>query len=433
MRREYVAMESALQEFIEQPDDPVLVLRGPDADMLFPLKALQEWDRQRPDPVFMLFAFPCNTVDDFLKASLDAVSTQIQAGNAVRAKEGLTPWAPLPLLCLDKRRPAAQRLVAAIMHVRGLLAAEQEVVWVMLPNEVGDAEGYRDLVAPLLEGVHDWMLGQHFIVRDRRDEPFLLQGRERLDGVLRLEIDFSAARAADSLVQAVNDPLQPLPQRMQALLQLAAFDLAYERFDMAHEKYALLYDYHRQQGDMVGRALALGGAGDVATRLGREEEALHRYQQAIALAGPAKSAGVMLNLLMAAGRLSLGLSRWGDAEGYYELASRLAGKLLFTNAKIEAMEQQGAALAAQGKPVDAAKLWIDAKGLCRAFDCFDAWRSLLDRLRDLYAGMGMQPEVATCELELGALLRKTEALGAEHAAAHACDHRAGQPASSLST
>ncbi|WKB53294.1 tetratricopeptide repeat protein [Eleftheria terrae] len=413
MRREYVAMEKALREFIEQPDDPVLVLCGTDPDLLFPLKALQEMDRQAPTPVFLVFPFPCTGAADYLDQALKAVAAQIDAANVLRSQEGAPPWAALPLLCLDARQAPAQRLLAAVKHVREVVDRQLDIVWGLLPNEIGDAEGYRDLVSPLLDGWQPWMQGQRFILRDRRDTPFVLAGRERLDGVLKFRVDFSAEKAADSLVREVHEARLPLPQRMQALMQLAAFDLAYQRFDGAHEKYALLYDYHRQQGDAVGQALALGGAGDVASRLGRHEEAKQRYQQALAVAGPVKNLSVMLNLLMAAGASCLQLGQYAEAEGYYELASRSAGKLLFSNAKIEAMEQQGVALAAQGRPVEAARLWIDAKGLCEQFGCTDPHRALLGRLRGLYASLQMEPEVKACDEELATLDRGAGAVPGE--------------------
>ena len=393
MRREFAALELGLKEFIEQPDYPTLVLDMDDGDAAFPFGVLQNWDRQWRSHVFLLFPFDCTSVDSYLQQCFDALAMQIDAANETLATDGQPAWPPLPLTCVDPRGHPGARLQAAIMHVRACVQAHANIVWAFVPSSIADVTGYTKLIVRLLalEGVENWMASHRFIVRDNHAKPHLLPKLVQVDSrnTCVLRVDFSVAKAADTLVQNLNNPKMPLSERMDALVQLAAFDLAHGRLEQALEKYDLLHAYHRQQGTISGRALALGGAADVVAAKGDEAQAKRYYQQALALAAPGKDLPVTLNLLMSVGKLCLRLEQYDEAEGYLELADRCAGRLVFLNAKIDAMENLGAAQFGAGKPAEAARTWDAAKNLCREFDCHEPWRSILDRLIALHSGASM--------------------------------------------
>jgi hypothetical protein len=403
MRREFVAMESALREFVEQPDYPTLIIDCTDNDVVFPINVFQNWERQWDGPVFLNFPFECNDVAHYVQQCMNRLVAEIDIGNEERRSRGETPWPPLPLLCSDIRQLPSIRLYAAIEHVRGLVPEGIDIVWGLLPGALGDPVGYKTMIAPLLalDGFEDWLEGHRFLLRDNRAAPFLLPdlAGEEADHVLTLRVDFSTARVADTLVKAVNDPNFPLPERMQALSQLAAFDYAYQRYDQALEKYALLHSYHMQQGDAVGQALALTGAGDVVARRGGLQEAKTRYQQALAVAGPTHNLAVMLNPLMAVGDCCLSLQQYDEAEGYLALANQCAGRLISPYAKIEAMEKLGVAQLAQHNAAEAAETWRTAKDLCRQFGFVERGRAILDRLITLYAQAGRRQQAKEYERE----------------------------------
>lgn len=421
MRREFVAMESSMRQFIEQPDYPTLLISASDSDVMAPVKVLNNWDRQWQSHIFLIFPFDCNDATDYLRQSMDALAKQIDAANAERAVKSQPAWAPLPLFCMDPRQPPAKCLQAAIEHVRTLITEPVDIIWGLLPGAIGDPAGYKTMISLLLavDGYQRWMDGHRFIIRDNSAKPFLLPDlqREKIDSVLGIRIDFSAAKAADTQVEIVNDPALPLPERMQALTQLAALDIAYKRYDRALEKYDLLHAYHGQQNDAIGQALSLGGAGDVAMRRANLSEAKKRYQQALAVAAPTGNLTPMLNLLMAAGDCCLHLNHFEDAEGYLSLANKVAGKLTSPFAKIMAMENLGVAQLGMRKAAEAVATWVAAKELAKQFDCTDQCQSILDRLIALYTKAGMKQQAKEYRSEKESLGK--EAATVQHVAAEA--------------
>lgn len=407
MRREFVAVETAMRAFIKQPDYPTLIINAADNDLLFPTKILQNWDREWETHIFLLFAFECATTADYLQKCMELLKAQVDSVNQGRAEAAQDPWPALPLLCSDPRQPPAPRLLAAIEYVRVVLPDRTPVVWGLMPPAIGDADGYKAMINPLLarDGFEDWMDDHRFFIRDDSNEPFLLPEleRDKVDSVIALDIDFSPARVADGLVQSVNDKSLPTPERMQALMQLAAFDLAHQRYEQALEKYDILHAYGLQEGDPVGQAMALGGAADVALRAGNNDVARKRYQQALAVAVPEKNLALMFNLLMGAGEACLRLKGYEEAEGYFDFADKVAGKLLNPPSKIDAMEKLGVAKLAGGKATEAANLWAAAKSLSLEFNDQEHARSLLDRLIALYSRSEMAQEARNCQLEKDSL------------------------------
>lgn len=421
MRREFVALESSMRRFIEQPDYPTLLITASDSDVAVPTKVLNNWDRQWESHIFLIFPYDCHDVADYLRQSMEALALQIDAANAEHASKSHPTWSPLPLSCMDPRQPPAKRLQAAIEHVRTLITDPVDIVWGLLPGTIGDPAGYKAMIALLLavDGYEQWMDGHRFIIRDNSAKPFLLPDlqREKIDSVLGIRIDFSAAKAADTQVKTVNNLDLPLPERMQALTELAALDLAYKRYDQALEKYDLLHAYHVQQNDAIGQALALGGAGDVAMRRANLSEAKKRYQQALAVAAPTGNLTPMLNLLMATGDCCLRLNHFEEAEGYLSLANKVAGKLTSPFAKVMAMENLGVAQLSMHKANDAVTTWVAAKELAKQFGCIDQCQSVLDRLIALYTKVGMNQQAKEYRSEKEWLGKEEAAV--QHVAAEA--------------
>ncbi|RKP44527.1 tetratricopeptide repeat protein [Trinickia fusca] len=403
MHREFAAIEGALGEFVTQPDDPTLLVQAADHDVVVLLKMMQSLDRRMQQAIFLVFPFACDSVQAYLRQCLDALAVQIAAENAARTNTGAPPWAPLPLVCMDAGQPPAVRLRATVEHVRTLVPAGAPIVWAWLPATLADAEGFRQMVLPLLaiDGFEPWMEGHRFCIRDDAGADSLgaLAQARRAAHVLLLPVDFSGGRVFEHLLSTAGDEACPMRERMDALMQLAAFDLAHKRFDDARLKYRALYAYHSKQGQPVGKAQALHGIGDCALHEGAVAEAKRWYLRAIPVALEAKNLTMVLNALMASGDCCSRLGEHARAAIYFELASRSAGRIMFPHAKIEAMQRLGDALLASNDVAGAARSWIDAKGLAEQFGCDRLRMTMLDRLANLYAKAGLKAEAKAYERE----------------------------------
>lgn len=403
MRAEFSAVETALSEFIDQPDDPTLLLGTSDNDVVVILKMLQSLEQRLDTAIFVFLPFECDTAEAYVHQCVNALAQQIAGVNETRVATGEPPWPPLPLVCQDRRCAPVVRLREAMMHVRTLRADAPAIVWALLPAAVRDISGFAQMVLPLLalNGIEDWMEGHRFCIRDLRDGACLipLAREQRAPYVQILPVNFSSHKATENLMTAANDAARPLAERMHALMQLAAVDLAHGRLDQARRKYLALNTFHAERGDVTGRALALHGLGDVTLRHGFVKEAKAWYEHALRVALKGRNLVAVLNLLMAMGNCSSELGQHAEAAMFFEFASTSAGRLTFVSTKIEAMEKLGVALLACGKTAEAAKNWIDAKGLCEQFGCERQRQALLGRLGALYAKAGLKAEAKAYELE----------------------------------
>lgn len=408
MHREFATIESSIEAFVEQPDDPTLLLDMTDNDVVPVLKMLQSLDQRVGDAIFLIFPFACETAGMYLQRCMEALDHQIDEENHERVGRDEAPWPPLPLTCIDPRRTPAERLRNAIIHIHTLVPEGAKVVWAWLPASIADADGFAKMMLHLLalNGFEDWMEGHRFCIRDDRDRPCLipLARERRAEHVVILPVDLSSQKAIRNLVDVANDEVQPIAQRMGALMQIAALDLAHGRLPDALRKYRALYGFHAERHDATGCALALHGLGDVALRRGAQRDANLWYGRALQMALDGRNLLVVLNSLMAIGNCSSALGEHANAAAWFNLASTAAGRLMLVHTKIEAMEKAGVALLACGKAAEAAKHWADAKGLCEQFGCERQRCGMLDRLVSLYAKAGLKAEAKAYELEKAPLL-----------------------------
>lgn len=403
MHREFAAIESSIETFIEQPDDSTLLLRMSDNDVVPVLKMFQSLDERVGDAIFLCFPFACDEIHTYVNQCMESLGRQIDEESASRIALGEAPWPSLPMLCLDPRREPFQRLREALGHVRALAPDGTKVVWAWLPSSLGDGGGFSAMALQLLalDGFEHWMEGHRFCVRDDAARPFLipLARERRAQHVLTLSVDFSSESASRDLADLANDEAQPIVQRMGALLQIAAIDLAQGRLPEAQRKYRALYAFHADRNDSTRAALALHGLGDVASRRGSQPDAKTWYLRALPAALDGDNLLAVINSLMAIGDCCNALKEHANAAAYFDIASGAAGRLLLVDSKIVAMEKAGVAMLACGKTAEAAKRWIDAKGLCEQFACARLHRSIVDRLVSLYAKAGLKAEARAFALE----------------------------------
>lgn len=408
MQRQADALVGTLREFINQPDYPTLVLGSDDAAVAFPNKVLYSFSQEDEDHYFLLFPNPCPKVGAYIDAIIQALVSQREALNAELVHRGVEPIPSWPLQVEDNRYAPAQRLQAAIEHCGQHLPGPDDIVWGFLPSELGDAPGYKALIAPLLapEAVQPWMDRHRFIVRDTLPNaliiPELYQAKN--NRVLVAELDFSNATAERELHATALDKTLPHDDRVFAFFQLGAIDFAYKRYPEALEKYGACFNYYDAKGNKPLAALCLKGAGDTMTYAGKPFEALKFFQQSIALSLQDGNLTTLRQGLHSAGTTSLELGKNADAEGYFKHSSDVAGKLCDPFSKCDALEKQGEAQWKLGKFAEAQETWTVGKDLAKQFGDTNHVHSMLDRLIAMYRVSGMSREAAACEREKAEIL-----------------------------
>jgi hypothetical protein len=194
MQRAADALVGTLREFINQPDYPTLVLGATDAAVALPNRTLYSFSQEDEDHYFLLFPNPAPNGAAYMDAIAQALVPQREALNAGLVARGAEPLPPWPLEVEDSRIPPAQRLRAAIEFCGQHLPQPDDIVWGLLPAEIGDMASYQALIAPVLcpGPVEPWLERHRFIVRDTDPNviiPELYQAKN--DRVLVMELDFS--------------------------------------------------------------------------------------------------------------------------------------------------------------------------------------------------------------------------------------------------
>jgi tetratricopeptide (TPR) repeat protein len=290
----------------------------------------------------------------------------------------------------------------AIIEYLGEHMPPGTIVWGLLPNELGDFEGYKALITPLLclQEVEPWMDRHRFVVRDREPPtiiPELFQAKN--DRVLVMELDFSNEATERSLNATALDRSLPHDTRMFAFFQLAAIDFAYKRLPEALEKYGHCFNYFNAKGNLPLASLCLKGGGDVMIQAGRPHDALKFFQQSIAISMDNKNLVTLQQGLHSAAQTSMDLGNAVDAEGYFKHASAVSGKLNNPYTKCDAMEKQGQAQWQLGKFKEAEETWTAAKNLSKMFAYTERAHSILDQMIAMYRLSNMPREAAQCERE----------------------------------
>lgn len=411
------ALDERLRAFVEQDDLCTMILFCSPADLVVPAKLMEARGR-RGDGVVLLGIAACPTARDWMNGLTTLLQQQVTAANGIRKDEGLPPWPPLPLACMDPRTPVTARLRQAVDHCSRVLPEGERAVWVLLPNDCADRAGYAAAIRSLTAR-EPWQERHRFLVWDDRTAPLLVPELEHAknEDVGILAFDFSPEKQLDRLVKAVRDRSRPTPMRMEALFQLAAVDFAYKRHAQALEKYGALFQYYEGK-DPTRQAQCLLGAGDVAMEVGQPRLAYDRYRSGLAIAVPERATAVLLPLLMGAGKACLGLGRFAEAEGYLEYANQVAGKLFDAYAKADAIELRGVAQQGQKKVAAAIESWETCRELCERFAYEHRWKSALERELALYTAAQLEREALQVRARLaGGFERSAHATEAKDAAA----------------
>jgi len=410
--RRLAELRAHCDEFIWQPDDHVLLVASADGDIPYVLKVIEQVEGADEASLYVMIA------DEYLDA--DTYARTI-AGRCVLLYEvvaqelesrKLPPLEPFPTALTEAKLSPRERIVMAIEHLGKRLpnAEDHRVVLALLPLSVHDWADYAGFVAdfarlppPAPQRSEPWPAYARIFMRDQREHTIggALE-RRKAQGVLAMDVDISTDAVAGDLAQDAVDPAVPVAQRMQAVLQLAHIDLSYKRFEEAAKKFALLFEYYGRADAPLMQAMCLQGVGDCLRMLDQPAPALARYQQGLALGLAAKSPlpiallpgateplhpnapPVLLNLLLAAAPVCMALKQYDDARSYYADASKLAAKCMNPYAACDALQGEGDAERALGKPKESLVVWRDCETIAEKYAYYDRLVTVLERIHALY-------------------------------------------------
>ncbi len=392
--------------YVDQREHMMMVLDCTDVEVAYVLKILEQVEGTHVGDMFLGFVHEATDAESYVQAVVDNVEVQRAAVNMSREEEGLPPWAPLPPACKDPRLTPSRQIQELLLYLRSCLPdGDHHIVLSLLPTKMRDREGYARVVSGLFprEGLEPWMAGVRIFVRDDRRRPFLLPqlAREPLDMVLIYDqLDLDTPALTKALEDTAMSPATPEPERMMALVQIAALDFSYQRYDESYNKWGVLFAYYSKEKNPPMQALAMCGAADVLRQVGKLPEAKQRYQQGLAIGASLETLPVMLNLLLGVGEVCLRQHEWEEGEGYLDLAGQIAGKTLQTFTLCDVLERRGIALRALGRTADARGLWRASVDLSREVQHYERAISVLGHLVALFDEARMRDEKQAHEEEL---------------------------------
>ncbi len=417
MKRPFDQLRSTLDEFVQQDEYPALVVGCRPDELAYVLKLLQSLEQTHPTHLIAAFHQPFPDAGSYVDGVVRSAAVQLEAAAPLRAERGEPPTPPLPLALMDPRRAPAQRLLDLLDFLRRLLPNEDEyrLVVGLLPLQCDDLAGYAELVRAILPipDVPSWMSAVRIVAYDDRDHRPLapILRAEQAERVLTLDVDFSPDAMADALARDAGDRSLPVPERMAALLQIAAIDYSYKRHQEALRKYGALHEHYAGANQPDMQALCLLGAGDTLHAAGDSASAKQRLQQGIAVAMEHRCLPVLLNLLISITGVCMALGHYADAESYADSGTKVAAAVLNPFSYCDLHEARGDAQLGQRKFPDGVASYQRCRELCRTYEHFHRWRSVLGKLARVYADAGMAKEQREVEDEL-AVVRELERRGA---------------------
>jgi hypothetical protein len=438
MKRKFEDLRENLDEFVEQTEYPMLVVGCLSEELAYVCKFLQALEEKHPEHYFVIFPHPFDSADGYVHGIVENLSIQIEAAKPMRAERGEPPFPPLPPDLADRRRPPEDRLHGVLEYLRGLLPNEKDhyVVVGLLPLECKNQLEYVKLVQSVMPvpDVQPWMVPLRIVVYDDRSQRIIIRGisQAKSEHVLTFEVDFSTPALTDALSVDAADTSLPVAERMSCLMQLAALDYSYKRYPEALQKYGVLHNYYAEQNIPSMQALCLVGAGDTLSAGGQPGAAKEMMQRGIALAMEHKILAVLLNGLLSIVDVCAGLGHHEDAESYADSGTKVAAGLMNPFAYADLFEKKGDAQIAQGKTGDGFASYLKCKELCKTYEYFYRWRSVLGKERNLYEQARMSKEQRETEHQL-ALVDELERRGGQagikkQAEQYAAQQAGGAPA-----
>ena len=411
MRNRFQELDDAIQDLVERENPPILLVAMPDLQAVYLSKAVETRDKQDAANVYLLFTQPAGeSAVAYVEAILAHLRTQLELANTTRVSSGLPPWPTLPEAATRARAPAPARLEQALVFARTLIEAppENKLVAVFCPTEIESPFAYREALSALLPlggaPPSPFFKAGKVVARDTPNEDLIAAFRkERSPWAMTYAPDLSPEAIANDMAEAANDPATPEAQRMEALVQLAALDLAHERLPEAIAKYELLYDYYARYEAPHMRAVVLSGVGDVLRRANNPVKAREKYGQALALALESKTLPLIASTATQVGDAAFELGQWDDALGHFEVARVAAEKLLNRPLVADLEERMGDVHLLKQDLGKAVLAWRKSADVARDIQYTERQQRALEKQAGAFASAQMNRELEACRAELAGL------------------------------
>jgi tetratricopeptide (TPR) repeat protein len=436
MRRKAEALRETLDEFVAQLEFPMLVVGCIEDELAYLFKFIEGLDETHPEAFVLVFAGAFTTRQAYVDSMVEFLRVQLAGAESVRAERGEPPFPALPPELADQRIPPEHRLQRLLVYLGSLVpnTSEHSVVVGLLPLSCTDFDAYAQLVGSVMPipEAQPWMAPLRIIARDDRAQPRLKPAMERyrVEHVLYFETDFSTPAVTNALAVDAADPTLPMAERMACLHQLAAIDFAYRRYPDAIEKYGVLNDYYASLNLPAMQAICVNGAADAFRSGGQPEVAKDMLQRGIAIALKAKSLPALVNLFVSITDLCAQLGQHDEAESYADSGAKVANAAISPTVYADMFEKKGDAQLAQNKVAEGLASYKKCEELCKTYEYFYRWKSVLARQIDFYGRAGMGAQLRQSERDLALveeLERRGGKAGVEELLKQQHDHSHGSP------
>ena len=404
MQQKFEDLRANLDEFIQQTDYSMLLVRCRPEDCPFVARFLDGQDAERPESFFLVWPGEFDDESRYVSALVTFLERRMDEARSARAERGVRPFPPLPAELADERRPPAARFRGWLEFLVTLLddASTQSFVVGLLPSACRDAAGYARLLGSIVpvSARPAWLEPLRIVAFDPKEAPLApVLEEQQVDTVLTWEVDFSTPALTDALARDAANASLPLEQRMSCLLQLAGIDVAYRRHSDARAKFAALYEHYSSPPRPTLQAVCLHGASESLIASGEDDEARVCLERGLALCMQGNAYGPMLILLESLIRVCFRLGRNAEAESYAKSGGALAAALLHPASYAHLEELAADAQVAQHRGDDAIVTYDHARQIASAYNQFGVWKSALDKLARLHSAAGRRDIAGELERE----------------------------------
>jgi len=406
MRKLFKALESELEEFVNQRDDLVMIASANDNDAPILLKLLRDIEQKQGTDVFLLFA------DDFVQpgAYVSVIAERLREEHRMACEalkeDGKPPLRAMPDDIFNAALPPLDRLWKAICFARSLIPGEggHRLVWVACPQKIADRREYLRLVTCFVPRgmIQPWMRGVRLVFRDQPDSLDFAPGLARAPRTRVLPVDLGPAAMEKSMRDDVEDDGLPLEDRMQSLAMLASLDSAHGRTDDAIAKYKVLLGHYQSTNNQPMQAFVLNAFGDMFQRKGELDRAQYWYECAVPPVVESKDPVLMAAVVKNLGEVSYKRQQFSDAEQYFDGLDRLAAHNLDPETKVQAIEWKGLSQEKQGRVREAVASWDGAATLCRSIGLPPLLKKILEHQERGYRALGERDRARAVRAEIDA-------------------------------
>lgn len=407
MRKLFDQCQQAIEAFVEQRDDLLLVIPCTDADAPLVAQTVADAEQANGTDAFLVFPDPYVMPGPYIDVVVERLREQHTLANKALEEEGRPPFPPMPDALADARRPPDERLREAIAFAHALVPPEggHRLVWALLPMAIEDRVSFLKLVSTLVpwEGLEPWMPGVRLVVRDAPLTPPVAERYAQAPRLRVHPVDFGPEALEESMQEEVADESRTDEDRMNTLLSLALLDYAHNRFDDALHKYEKLLGYYQHTGNKPMQALVMSGLGDLNHRSELLVHAKYWYECALVPLAEAPTPVLLFSVLKNLGQVSYKLGDYPTAGQYFEMVDQVATQMRDAEGKAWALEWRGLSQERQGQYGEAVESWKTAAELSRSVGMDANLRANLEHLERTYTRGRMLRERAEVAAELSTL------------------------------